>query len=153
MGGNDYVTEWIRVFLVTLTPSVLTTNGCRKRTSTARGWWKRTTREKRNERKGQVVLLCALWNILTWVWLRSVKKISTRPRYRSCCITNEVFHVSIGMTRDYWLQKWICVKNVSWNRAMLQIDKVLYHLENYVLESTSYLLPLSSKTSFSECYG
>ncbi len=38
----------------------------------------------------------------------------------------------------------------TWDRARFQMYKGLYHLEKNVLESTSYLLPLASKTSLIE---
>ncbi len=43
-------------------------------------------------------------------------------------------------------------KGQSWDRAIFSMDEGLYHLEKNVLESTSYLLPLASKTSFTERY-
>ncbi len=41
----------------------------------------------------------------------------------------------------------------SWGRTIFWVDRGLDHSENNKLESTSYLLPLSSKTSFTELYG
>jgi hypothetical protein len=45
----------------------------------------------------------------------------------------------------------MCQKGQTWDRAILQMDRGLDHLKN-VLESTSNLLLLVSKTNFTEWY-
>jgi hypothetical protein len=46
----------------------------------------------------------------------------------------------------------VCQKGQSLDRAILKMNRGLYHLEKNVLESTLYLLPLASKNSFTKWY-
>jgi hypothetical protein len=39
-----------------------------------------------------------------------------------------------------------------WEKAILQMDRGLNHIEKNALESTLHLLPLAIKTSFTEWY-
>jgi hypothetical protein len=59
--------------------------------------------------------------------------------------------ISLVTPTDY---RYECVnKGQSWDKAILDMDRGLYHLlEKNLLVPTSYLLPLASKTSFTEWY-
>ncbi len=55
-------------------------------------------------------------------------------------------------TTDYRHECVVKKKNHSWDRSILWMYAGLRHLIKNVLESTSYILPLASKTSFTDCY-
>jgi hypothetical protein len=77
----------------------------------------------------------------------------TAAIFTSHVISGDLFSIifAMGVTTDY-RHKCVSKKGQRWYRAILTKDKGLYHLETNVLESTSYLLPLASKTSFTELY-
>jgi hypothetical protein len=84
----------------------------------------------------------------------AVKELESSERVLAKKLSEVEVSCFTELTRVPWAYRYECVtrKVKSSDRGISKIDRGLYHLVKNVLESTSYLLPLASETSFIESY-
>jgi hypothetical protein len=88
-----------------------------------------------------------------WSFFRCILIVTSKSGFGIKFIVGLIANCNELNSTVHRLQIRTCVKKVSvrWDREIHKMDRRLYHLEN-LLESISYLLPVSSKTSSTEWY-